>query len=56
VPGRHYFLNKLVCLYIINYIKNQKEHHKKVLFRDELEHFFKENGIDTENNLFFKDD
>ena len=41
---------------IFNYIKNQKEHHKKVLFKDELERFFKENGINIENNLFFKDD
>ena len=41
---------------IIAYIKNQKEHHKKLLFRDELERFFKENGIDTDNNLFLKDD
>ncbi len=41
---------------IISYIKNQKEHHKKVLFRDELDQFFKKNGINTENNLFFKDD
>ena len=41
---------------IINYIRNQKEHHKKILFKEELEQFFRENGINLENNLFFKDD
>ena len=31
---------------VINYIKNQKEHHKKVSFKDELVVLLKEMGID----------
>ncbi len=31
---------------IINYIKNQKEHHRTLSFTDELKQFLKENGIE----------
>jgi REP element-mobilizing transposase RayT len=31
---------------IINYIKNQKEHHRKVSFTDELKQILVENGIE----------
>ena len=31
---------------IINYIKNQKEHHRKVSFADELKQLLTENGIE----------
>jgi REP element-mobilizing transposase RayT len=31
---------------IINYVKNQKQHHKKEPFYDEFKRLFKENGIE----------
>ncbi len=31
---------------IIDYIKNQKEHHRKETFLDEYRHLLKENGIE----------
>ena len=34
---------------IINYIKGQKEHHKRVSFIEEIEIWMKENGMETEN-------
>ena len=37
---------------IINYIKNQQEHHKVRSFEDELRVTLKENGIDI-NELYF---
>ena len=37
---------------IINYINNQKEHHRKHIFYEELESFFKKNGICFENKMF----
>jgi REP element-mobilizing transposase RayT len=33
---------------IINYIKNQKEHHRKETFRDEFKRLLLENGVDFE--------
>lgn len=36
-----------------NYIKNQKEHHKTVTFKNEVEQFFKEYGIDKYDTGFF---
>ena len=39
----------------INYINNQKEHHKKLLLREEIELFLTRNGINFEKNSFFKD-
>jgi len=33
---------------IINYIKKQQEHHKKENFRDEINRFFYEHGIENE--------
>ena len=40
---------------LINYINNQKEHHKKHLLREEIELFLTRNGINFEMNSFFKD-
>ena len=40
---------------IINYIKNQQEHHKKENFQDEISRFFRENGIDLEEKWFWID-
>ena len=34
---------------IINYIKGQKEHHKRVSFIEEIEVWMKENGMETKN-------
>ncbi len=34
---------------IINYIKGQKEHHKRVSFIEEIEIWMKENGMETKN-------
>lgn len=39
---------------IINYIKNQQEHHKKESFREELLRLFKENGIE-DDGWFWED-
>jgi len=40
---------------IINYIKNQQEHHKKEKFQDEVKRLFKENGIDMDEKWFWVD-
>ena len=40
---------------IINYIKNQQEHHKKENFQDEIRRVFRENGIDLEEKWFWVD-
>lgn len=40
---------------IIEYIKGQKEHHRKTCFRDEFENLLKEFGLDPKKDLFFKD-
>jgi hypothetical protein len=40
---------------IINYMKNQQEHHKQESFRDEIERLFKEQGIDLELKWFWED-
>ena len=40
---------------IVNYIKNQQEHHKKESFRDEIRRLFKENGIDMDEKWFWID-
>ncbi|OOH86555.1 transposase [Pasteurellaceae bacterium 15-036681] len=39
---------------IINYIKNQKEHHKSTTFVDEIKNLFIENGIDFDDKYFDK--
>jgi len=41
--------------FIINYIKNQREHHKKESFQDEIKRFFKEEGIELEEKWFWVD-
>jgi len=40
---------------IINYIMNQKEHHKTVSFEDEYRQFLIENGIEIDERYFLKD-
>ena len=40
---------------IINYIINQKEHHKKVSFEDEYRQFLIENGIEIDERYFLKE-
>ena len=40
---------------IINYIKNQKEHHKKQTFEKEYREFLIENGIEIDERYFLKD-
>jgi len=40
---------------IIDYIKNQKEHHKKLSFEEEYRHFLIENGIEIDGRYFLKD-
>ncbi|NEW84879.1 MAG: IS200/IS605 family transposase [Mariniphaga sp.] len=37
---------------IVNYIKNQQEHHKKESFEDELRSLFKEHGIEIDERFF----
>jgi putative transposase len=38
---------------IVNYIKNQKEHHKKVIFEDEYRALLKENGVEVDERYIF---
>jgi REP element-mobilizing transposase RayT len=38
---------------IVNYIKNQKEHHKKVTFEDEYRALLKEHGVQVEEKYIF---
>ena len=40
---------------IINYIKNQKEHHKTISFEEEYRRFLIENGIEIDEKYFLKD-
>jgi len=40
---------------IINYIKNQQEHHKHESFQDEIKRLFKEQGIDLDEKWFWTD-
>ncbi len=40
---------------IIDYIKNQKEHHKKLSFEEEYRQFLIENGIVIDERYFLKD-
>jgi len=40
---------------IINYIKNQQEHHKKENFQDEVKRLFREEGIDLDEKWFWVD-
>ena len=37
---------------IVNYIKNQQEHHKKESFKDELRRLLKEFGIEVDERFF----
>jgi REP element-mobilizing transposase RayT len=38
---------------IVNYIKNQKEHHRKVTFEDEYRALLKEHGIEPDERYIF---
>jgi REP element-mobilizing transposase RayT len=40
---------------IVNYIKNQKEHHKTVSFEAEYRQFLTDNGIDIDERYFLKE-
>ena len=40
---------------IINYIKNQKEHHKRTTFADEYRAFLLENGLEIREEYFMRD-
>jgi REP element-mobilizing transposase RayT len=40
---------------LINYIKNQQEHHKKESFTNEISRSFKEYGIDMDQKWFWDD-
>ena len=40
---------------IINYIKNQKEHHKRVSFRNELLGMLRESGVEVDMKYFMLD-
>ncbi|NDV95777.1 IS200/IS605 family transposase [Dysgonomonas sp. 521] len=40
---------------IINYIKNQQEHHKQESFQEEIKRFFVEQGIDLDERWFWED-
>ena len=37
---------------IVNYIKNQQEHHKEESFEDELRRLLKEHGIEVNETYF----
>ena len=41
---------------VVEYIKNQKEHHKHISFREEYEAWLTEMGINPKDDLFLKDD
>lgn len=41
---------------IVNYIKKQKEHHKKINFEDEYRTFLIENGVVIDERYFLRDD
>ena len=41
---------------LVEYIKNQKEHHKHISFREEYEAWLTEMGINPKDDLFLKDD
>jgi len=40
---------------IINYIKNQQEHHKQESFQEEIRRIFREQGIDLDEKWFWVD-
>lgn len=40
---------------IINYIKNQREHHKAISFEEEYRKLLMENGIEIDERYFLKD-
>ena len=40
---------------IINYVKNQQEHHKQESFQDEIRRLFREHGIELDEKWFWVD-
>jgi REP element-mobilizing transposase RayT len=43
-------------LMILNYIKNQQEHHQKENFQDEIHRIFREEGIDLDEKWFWQNE
>ena len=41
---------------VVEYIRNQKEHHKHISFREEYEAWLTEMGFNPKDDLFFKDE
>ena len=48
-----YSINELNT--VIDYIRNQKEHHKKVDLNEEFNQWLREMGINPEEDMFLKD-
>lgn len=42
--------------YVVNYIKNQEEHHRNKTFRDEYIDILKKNDVDYKNQYLFDDE
>ena len=40
---------------VVNYIRNQKEHHKRTSFAEEYRTFLEENGLEVNEKYFLKD-
>ena len=41
---------------VVNYIHNQKEHHRRLTFAEEYRAFLEENGIEVDERFFMKDE
>lgn len=40
---------------VVNYIRNQKEHHRRMTFAEEYRAFLEENGLAVDERYFLKD-
>ena len=40
---------------VVNYIRNQKEHHRRMTFAEEYRAFLEENGLSVDERYFLKD-
>ena len=40
---------------VVNYIRNQKEHHRRMTFAEEYRAFLEENGVEVDDRFFMKD-
>lgn len=62
IPGKFYWqggfgafsVGKRHVPYVLNYIKNQEEHHRKKSFKDEYLEFLKENEIEFREEYIFE--